>query len=45
MYSTVDSRITGFEFHPEFEKIRSRSVKKLKSGLFRERTTNNYRNI
>lgn len=35
MYSaTVDSRITGFEFHPQFEKIREKDVlKSLKVDL------------
>ena len=35
MYSTVDARITGFEFHPEFEKVRKEEVlKRLKVDFF-----------
>lgn len=31
MYSTLDSKITGFEFHPEFEKVRRKeTIKSLK---------------
>lgn len=49
MYSIVDSRITGFEFHPEFEKIRRVEVLKSLKVDFLEKgkliTTETLKNI
>lgn len=49
MYSTVDNRITGFEFHPEFEKIRRVEVLKSLKVDFLEKgqliTTETFKNI